>query len=335
MSSCGSVTKIADKVQKTSTPTDLSSVIDIEKDTPPSKKLKLKQINLMQSFKLSVSNTNKAGVTTLLSPGIVVDSEEQANLRCDKCSETFTSHSNLSRHKVNNCRGLQPSVNTYRPRYAYNRGQNTRQSYTNKQKMAAVLFYNTFPEGTEGIATEYNKVSGIPVDTIRKWLNTVEARIAITTEWIRDPNGRRGGLRAKGTVAKGQFYAAEQRLFAAILVRRKRGRRVQPLFVSRTGDGDKRMCTLQVCIRAEGSQPPITIIFRGADAKYYKNERAHYHDKFMCSIKRKLGLINLLLKLGTAKYFILILIRAQQLRADRHRRFCSVTIWIPKYMSSS
>ena len=54
-----------------------------------------------------------------------------------------------------------------------------------------------------------------------------------------------------------------------------------------TGDGEKRMCTLQMCIRAEGSQPPIAIIFRGADAKYYAAERDDYDDRVKILYQKK------------------------------------------------
>ena len=218
----GSEIKLPEKVPQSATPIDLTCAIESEKATPPLKKLK--QVNLMQSFRLSVSNTNKAGVTTVLSPAIIEDtcSEESAKLQCDKCSYISSTYSNLTRHKVNNCRALQPAESTYRARYAYNRGQHSRKSYTNQQKMAAVLFHNTFTPGQQGIATEYSKISGISVDTIRKWLNTEEARVAIRREWMRDPSSKRGGQRGRGKVAKGQFIAAEERLFQEILLRRDR-----------------------------------------------------------------------------------------------------------------
>ena len=214
-----SIRKPQDTDECARTPLDLTCIIEEARETPPLKKLK--QINLMQGFNISVSNTNKAGVTTILTPGTVEDSEPiVTEFKCDKCPESFHSKFNLSRHKVMNCRALQPKVNIYRPRYACNRGSNSRHSYTNQQKMAAVLFYNSFPAGKQGIAIEYSRNTGIPVDTVRKWLLSETARRDITRE--------------------------------------------------------KRMCTLQMCIRAEGSQPPITIIFRGADEKYYRNEREEY-----------------------------------------------------------
>ena len=40
---------------------------------------------------------------------------------------------------------------------------------------------------------------------------------------------------------------------------------------------DKRQCTLQVCIRAEGEQPKIAIIFRGTGKRLKESERLAYH----------------------------------------------------------
>ena len=47
------------------------------------------------------------------------------------------------------------------------------------------------------------------------------------------------------------------------------------------------MCTLQLCIRAEGSQPPVTLIFRGADRKYYRNEIAEYDPRIHILFQKK------------------------------------------------
>ena len=44
---------------------------------------------------------------------------------------------------------------------------------------------------------------------------------------------------------------------------------------SKMGEGDKRMCTIQMCCRARGSQPRIAVIFRGK-GQFLKNELGLY-----------------------------------------------------------
>ena len=67
----------------------------------------------------------------------------------------------------------------------------------------------------------------------------------------------------------------------------EKGTRTVSIKSCSTGDGEKRMCTLQMCIRAEGPQPKITIIFRGADAKYYAAERAEYDKRVHILYQKK------------------------------------------------
>ena len=42
-------------------------------------------------------------------------------------------------------------------------------------------------------------------------------------------------------------------------------------------DLDKRQCTLQVCMRPEGKQPPIAIIFRGKGKRISDDEKRAWH----------------------------------------------------------
>mmetsp|Transcript_95750 Transcript_95750/g.187978 ORF Transcript_95750/g.187978 Transcript_95750/m.187978 type:complete len:293 (-) Transcript_95750:831-1709(-) len=185
---------------------------------------------------MSASITNKAGVTKIYTPGVVDD--VSVAFKCDKCMEVLFSNSNLQRHRVNSCKGLQPvnKVGALKVGRSENKGSSARRSYTHREKMAAVLHYNTFPSGTSGnaVAKMYCTTTGLPECTVSDWLRTPTSRAKIVRDWMHDPSSKRGGQCARGKVAKGQFHAAEEILFKEILKRRERGRRVSPRFVSRT-----------------------------------------------------------------------------------------------------
>ena len=49
-------------------------------------------------------------------------------------------------------------------------------------------------------------------------------------------------------------------------------------WISQPGSGlDKRQCSLQICIRAEGKQPPIGIVFRGKGKRIRPDEKEAWH----------------------------------------------------------
>jgi len=50
------------------------------------------------------------------------------------------------------------------------------------------------------------------------------------------------------------------------------------VWISQPGSGlDKRQCTLQVCLRPDGEQPRLGIIFRGTGKRISEDEKAAYH----------------------------------------------------------
>ena len=203
-----------------------SEVQEVDMVTPPIKK-KLVQTNLMYSYRISASNTNKAGVTTTISPAIVQDSPK--GHVCSTCFQVFLCKFSLLRHTQFNCQAVIDKATLYRPGKANNRGSNVRRSYTNKQKQHAVLFYDSWVgQCKSGMIAAYCKETGIAEHTVRNWLSTEEKRREITRQWMR------AGLRARGTVAVGKFFLAEDALFAVVLEQRRIGRRVSPLFISRT-----------------------------------------------------------------------------------------------------
>jgi len=58
----------------------------------------------------------------------------------------------------------------------------------------------------------------------------------------------------------------------------KKKQRYNKVWIQQPGSGlDKRQCTLQVCIRAEGEQPKLAIIFRGTGKGIKETERLAYH----------------------------------------------------------
>ena len=212
-------------------PIDLSA--EIEKCHSEQKKFK--QPNILQAFGLSASFTNKKGVTKVLSPGIVEDIDCIQQLQCCKCHRKFTNRGNLARHEGGECHTLlTPVSEVAKPGRSNNRGSATRQGYTHQQKMMAVLFYNSLEPHTEGAAAEFCRQTSWPLSTVQKWLKDPDSRRSITQAWAHAALGKRTGQMARGLVAKGKFEAAEKRLFTAITARRARGRRVSPLYVSRT-----------------------------------------------------------------------------------------------------
>ena len=58
----------------------------------------------------------------------------------------------------------------------------------------------------------------------------------------------------------------------------KKEQRYNKVWIQQQGTGlDKRQCTLQVCVRAEGKQPKLAIIFRGTGKGIKQTERMAYH----------------------------------------------------------
>ena len=54
--------------------------------------------------------------------------------------------------------------------------------------------------------------------------------------------------------------------------------RYNKVWIQQPGSGlDKRQCTLQVCVRAEGKQPKLAIIFQGTGKGIKQSERLAYH----------------------------------------------------------
>ena len=99
-----------------------SEVQEVDMVTPPIKK-KLVQTNLMYSYR----NTNKAGVTTTISPAIVQDSPK--GHVCSTCFQVFLCKFSLLRHTQFNCQAVIDKATLYRPGKANNRGSNVHRSY--------------------------------------------------------------------------------------------------------------------------------------------------------------------------------------------------------------
>ena len=49
-------------------------------------------------------------------------------------------------------------------------------------------------------------------------------------------------------------------------------------WIAQPGSGlDKRQCTLQICVRPVGKQPPIAVIFRGKGKRISEDEKGAWH----------------------------------------------------------
>ena len=182
----------SDSVQSSINPLNLTNEIDVAEDTPPVAK-RQKQQNLFASFGMSASITNKAGVTKIYTPGVVDD--VSVAFKCDKCMEVLFSNSNLQRLRVNSCKGLQPvnKVGALKVGRSENKGSSARRSYTHREKMAAVLHYNTFSSGTSGnaVAKMYCTTTGLTECTVSDWLRTPTSRAKIVREQKEPSTGRK------------------------------------------------------------------------------------------------------------------------------------------------
>ena len=221
-----------------------NTIVDLTVDatplfTPPAKRKAQVQPNIMHGFGITHTEVNKSGVRSTLSPAIVDISP--IGQKCTYCSKQCCNAGNLTQHllsceaKLNFDAPENPEKRLKIDGRINNSGSAKRDNRQNKKKFRAILLYDSFA-GDGSVGNFISKEMGVPVPTVNKWIQTPATRAQIRLNFLRDPFGLRNGKKSKksGECRQGEFHAAEKELFSIIGVRRARGRRVSPQFVSRT-----------------------------------------------------------------------------------------------------
>lgn len=177
---------------------DLMIDLVSDEENGSSKKTKnLVQSNLFKAYNMTASFRAKDGTMKILSPAVVQAVE--VSYKCPICNGAFTNPGNqLQHYKACAKRDAEKTKNipALDARY-FNKGAAKRNSYTNAEKMSAVLFYL---EGgcVDGTIGPWAAERCYPYATVIKWVNSEKARDDIVKEWADCRKGRRGGARAMG-----------------------------------------------------------------------------------------------------------------------------------------
>lgn len=124
---------------------------------------------------------------------------------------------------------------------AFNHGASQRVSYSCKTKIACVLLYENLLAAMDGgknkVMEETSAQTRIPVDTWRKWISPATRENIfdgwLTEEWKAKKDLKRVFANGTRPSEHGRYVQAEKVLVAELLMRRTRGRRVSPCWVSR------------------------------------------------------------------------------------------------------